>query len=304
MKQILKYNFLFLMGVFNYNLVINANFMELDQIQNLSEKSEKIFTEEDLSFLNPIPEQVLISSENYAQYREKAESQIDTKKSLCAKFVNRLFLARFGQSIYGNAWDMQLNSQNQKYLELIYRLPENRFSRANNLSLFSVEDRSKIYEEFYEMLDQEKTPIGVLGFLYQFSNEREQLSKNKTVLPQSHVGFLAGRKEFYFQNTLQTSQSLRKVIVEKYGMVHDFEEAFLASRVDLEKILQPNEKYRYQDYLVEEHFRGIKAGSLLEIFLRKHRNNRKTPLLRPVSYSRISEKLEFALRQKRVPKRD
>lgn len=259
---------------------------------------DQTFTKEALYFLNPIPDQVPISSEKYSQYREKAASEVDLEKSLCAKFVNKLFLARFGQEIYGNAWDMQLKEENQKFLKLVYRLDENKFLREKNLELSNSTNRSKIYKEIYEILDREKMPIGVLGFLYRYSPERENLAKNKKVLPQSHVGFLAGKKEFYFQNTSQNPKLLREIISEKYGEIRDFEENFLASRIPLEKILKSNEKYIYQDYLIEEHFKGIKAGSLLEIFLRKHRNNRKTPLLRPVSYSRISKELYFLLTQK------
>ena len=42
------------------------------------------------------------------------------------------------------------------------------------------------------------------------------------------------------------------------------------------------------DYLVEEQFRTVRRHSLLEMYLKKHRNNHVMSLLRPVSFMQVS----------------
>ena len=248
-----------------------------------------------------IPVQVPISNKKYEVFRKHASKSVSEYTSECAKFVNRIFSLRFGRLIFGDAWTMQLHPDNQKFLKLIWRLDESEFIRDKSLALKNNEDRIKHFQKLYKILDQEKTPIGVIGFVYRFSFWRDHVAKLPNVLPQTHIAFLAGQKEFFFENDSDQPQSLEKIITEKFGQVHDFEQDFVNERVNLSKVLQPKEKYFYDDYLIEEQFKKVTAGSLLELFLRKHRNNRITPLLRPVSFSRISDELAEEIKhQKKI----
>ena len=131
--------------------------------------------------------------------------------------------------------------------------------------------------------------MGVLGFVYRYSFYREYVGGLENRISQTHVTFLAGRKTFYFENTFDHPKSLEALLVDKYGVIHDIERAFIENKVSLDQVLEPGERVYYDDYLVEEQFKYVQAASLLEVYLRKHRNNRVSSLLRPVSYSRIAQ---------------
>lgn len=235
-----------------------------------------------------MPMQVPIHHEAvYRHYREKVSTAIDNTKDQCAKFVNRQLLTRFGIPVFGNAWDMQLHPDNQRFLELAWQLPEEEYDAE--LRLTDPEDRVKHFRVLYAQLDRESYPLGVLGFVYRFSFHRAAVAAEPNVLPQTHVAFLAGRESFYFENEAEKPQTLREVIEGAYGIIHDFEEDFIAERVPLEKILQPGQRYYYRDYLIEEQFKVVQSRSLLSAFLEKHEHNRTTPLVRPVSYSQMRD---------------
>ncbi len=240
-----------------------------------------------------IPIQVHISDDqNYSVFRSKAETFLDEgPTNQCALFVNRLFKARFGKLIFGNAWDLQLKEANQKFLTLIWRIKEKEFNRERNLALNKKEDRIDRFQQLYNVLDSQKHPVGVLGFVYEYSFYREYVASLKYAMPQTHITFVAGKKQFFFENTADMPQSLEQILVEKYGVIHDFERDFVWEKVPLKKRLQPGERYYYTDYLIEHQYKKVVAKSLLEEFLRKHRNNHVTPLLHPVSFSRISDNL-------------
>ncbi len=240
-----------------------------------------------------IPLQIPISDEKrYSAYRDRAaEFLLNPYSNECARFVNRMFFVRFGKLIYGNAWDLQLKTANQKFLNLVWQLPEKEFLRNYGLRLRKKEDRIKHFQKLYSVLQNEKHPIGVLGFVYRYSFFKNEVASLKNTLPQTHVAFLAGRKWFYFENDSDRSRTLETVLTEKYGVIHDFEREFVGEHVPLRKVLRPGERIYYQDFLVEEQFKKVRSGSLLALYLRKHRNNRVTSLLRPVSYSRISDNL-------------
>jgi len=237
------------------------------------------------------PVQIPIDDENYKLYREKAGLAITNYKNQCAKLVNRIFLARFGILMFGNAWDLALRPENQKYLKLIWQLDESDFRRNFHLNLHKKEDRVAHFERVYKTLQNEKNPIGILGMLYYFSAHKNAVAANKNFLPQTHVGFVAGKKIFTIENEENSPQTIREILEKKFGIIHEFEKDFVQKKVPLEKILAPGEKFFYEDFLVEELFRAVHAGSLFEIFLRKHRNNRITPILRPVSFARVSDEI-------------
>lgn len=239
------------------------------------------------SLESEIPIQVPLSHSRYQSFFEKASESVSENSNECAKFVNRLFLARFGKMMFGSAWTLQLKPENKEFLDLVWQLKEDQFDRSNNFSLYHYTDRIDHFEKLYNLLDNDEHPIGVLGFLYHFSGYKEVVASHPEWLPQTHVAFLAGRTSFTIQNTTTSPQTIEQILVAEHGQIHDFEREFLKKRIRLDIELLPGSTYTYNDYLVEEHFRKPMKGSLLELFLRKHRNNRTTPLLRPVSYSRI-----------------
>lgn len=235
-----------------------------------------------------IPIQISIENEKYAQFRNKASEYLSGENtSECAKFVNRMFFLRFGKLMFGNAWDLQI--KNKEFLDLVWRIPENSFDKLLNLK--NLTDRIDHFQQLYTVLDQEEYPLGVIGFVYRYSFYREYVSSLSNRMPQTHITFLAGRKEFHFENESDQSRTLEEILVEKYGVIHDVEKDFVNSKVDLEKTLQPRERLYYNDYLIEEQFKTVMVASLLEVYLRKHRNNRVESLVRPVSYSRVSQKI-------------
>ncbi|MCF7831056.1 hypothetical protein K9M41_03640 [Candidatus Gracilibacteria bacterium] len=237
-----------------------------------------------------IPIQVDISHEKYPVFFQKALRSVQEGQSECAKLVNRLFLARFGKMMFGDAWTLQLAPDNQEFLDLVWRLEEDQFIRPS-LYLKDKDNRTKHFRKIYSLLDKEKHPIGVLGFMYKFSDWGTYIGSNKKWLPQSHVVFLAGRKSFEIKNDSSVVMNIEEILNKKYGKLLDNERALVNSRVPLSLELLPGGSYFYNDFLLEEHFKGAISGSLLEAFLRKDQEKREIPLLRPVSYSRISEEL-------------
>lgn len=243
------------------------------------------------------PEVYDITRQDYAQFRKKAAEQIDDTKNECAKFVNRIFQARFKKNIWGNAWDIQINDQNLKYLSLEWQLPESEFLRHKNFQLKTPQDRIKHFEELYKTIENKPHRIGVIGFMYRYSAAKDFLVPG--VLPQTHISFLAGEKIFSITNTTQQTVTIRQLLEDQYGKIHDFEAAFVNSRLNqaknwvekrysLDSKIKPGASFFYHDYLIEEQFQFVRSDSLLGIFLRKHRNNHISALLRPVSFSRIT----------------
>jgi hypothetical protein len=250
-----------------------------------------------------IPIQTNVEDENYTVFFEKASQFVGRNTSECAKFFNRLFGVRFGHMTFGNAWELQLHPDNQKFLKLVWQIPEESFFRDKLLALKDKSDRIKHYQELYDQLDKEEMPIGALGLVYRYSFYREEISQNPKVLPQTHIAFLAGRRNFTITNETEGSLTIEEILNNQYGEIHDSEREFVKSHLPLTKVLKSGASMEYEDYLIEEHFRSPMSGSLLSLFLRKHRNNRTTPLLRPVSYSQISEKLQGEIgRQAKITK--
>ena len=217
---------------------------------------------------------VSISHPDYSKYREQL-AKIIPYGNHCALFVNRMIALRYGVGVYGDAWTMQLHPKNQEWFKLIWRLSEKDFNRSNMLNLHKKEDRIKHYETLYKVLGQQEDPQGVVGFTYRFSAHREKLSQStvRETLAQTHVGYVGGKHSFSFKNDTDEAQSLQDLISKKHGTIHDFEKAFVESKVRLNTWLEPGDEYFYEDYQVEEYFKGVVNGSLLEVFLRKHRNN-------------------------------
>jgi len=245
----------------------------------------------------------------YNQFFEYARSQVNDDLDECAKFVNRIFWARFDTLIWGDAWTIQLRDQNQPYLDLVWKLDEAEFSQKTYW-VNTPEDRVRHFEDLYMAIEQEDNPTGVAGFLYRYSGSHQKLRElygagqksGKDFLPQTHISFIAGRKLFSEKNTTNVTQSVKSLLEAKYGQIHDFEELFVNEKlsarkslphrfIDLESQIDPGQSFWYYDYFVQEQFLFSREDSLLGVFLRKHRNNKVTALLRPVSFSRVKADL-------------
>ncbi len=248
-----------------------------------------------------IPFQISPHHSLFNTFFEKASEAVQPGAAHCAKFVNEIFWLRFGrvmgERMYGSAWELQLKKENQKFLTLEWRVPENEVHRDNNL-YYPYDQRSQRVEHFrklYEIIEAQERPIGVIGFLYRFSNYLDYVSHNPQFLPQTHVAFLSGKKTFYVENKTNESKTVEEILTEAYGVIHDFERDFVSEKLNLDLILLPGGKYAYTDYLIEEHFRDVMQDSLLGVYLRKHRNNKVMALLRPMSFSRLSDDLLLSL---------
>lgn len=253
-----------------------------------------------------------LENPEYSTYFEEAKGTVDDTKNECAKFLNRIFSARFGVFLWGNAWDLPLREQNQRYIDLIWRVPEEDF-QTDSLWVRDPMDRLYDFQELYSVVDEQEYPIGVLGFLYRYSGVKDLLREAKA-LPQSHVSFLAGKKSFKIANASNTQKTVRDLLEDQYGIIHPFEESFVnerllsdqyfvGKRVSLDTVLKSQEFFWIHDYLIEEQFRFSRTDSLLGLFLRKHRNNKKEALLRPVSFARLSDSfLSTLIHEKTSPK--
>jgi hypothetical protein len=229
---------------------------------------------------------------NYTKYQAQAAKHIDMQQNECAKFVNRLFKYRFDKLIWGNAWDTQINKQNLSYLTLEWNINPDSYSRKKDFRLNDYKDRVKHFSQLYTSIESKYHPIGIIGFLYRYSSSKHFLTED--LLPQTHVAFLAGRQEFSITNTQNKTTTLKDLLEKTYGNIHEHEINLTEERLgySLHHILLPGQSLTYQDYLLEQQFQqNIESVSLLSIFLRKHRNNKTTPILRPVSFSRITNKV-------------
>jgi len=242
-----------------------------------------------------IPIQVPIDHPQYEAFFERATEGVEPDTNQCALIFNRMMAQRFGSPIFGSAWTIQIKQESSTFLKHIWQLPESSFRRHEDFRLYKKEDRIRHFEHLYSLLEREEYPIGLIGFVYKFSNFKQTLLDFPQFVPQTHVSFLAGKKEFFFENTFQHRKTIEQLIEIKYGNVLDHERSFVDNKIPLNRILNPGEQFFYTDYLVEEQFRTLKRESLLEVFLRKHRNNRITPLLRPVSFSRISDEIILSI---------
>lgn len=239
-----------------------------------------------------IPQQFPLNNAEYTQFREKAAIGIPDYTNLCAKFVNKLFYQRFDRLIFGSAWTIQLHPDNQRFLDLVWRIDGQDFYHDHQLNLKDKDLRIKHFSQLYSKLKNTKHPIGVAGFVYRYSFYKEEVATDPNILPQTHIAMISGKMDFFIENTDIQPKTVEQVLTQKNGIIHQYERAFVNNRVELDLLLLPGQRYRYTDYLVEEQFKTIRASSLLEVFLRKHRNNRVTPLLRPVSLSLISAELQ------------
>ncbi len=236
-----------------------------------------------------IPIQIAIDDFRYEIFREKARKYVNEDLEECAKFVNRLFFAKFGIMIFGNAWDLQYG--NTYFLKLEWLVPNRDLQPSNPAKLKNYEARIGHFRELYNTLKTSKSPIGVIGFAYRFTNYLPSIMSTKGTLPQTHVVLSAGPKTFLIKNDSDDFRTVESILIKKFGTIHDYERDFLNEHLELGKILRPWEKYFYDDYLIEEHFKGIHSSSLLEMVMQKHKNNRTSSLFRPVSFSRISDEI-------------
>lgn len=237
-------------------------------------------------------------STDYFDYASRFVSDGDTE---CAKFVNRNFYARFGEFIWGSAWNFYDAAVERNLLTFKWRVNDDDVD-SETLMLKEGRFREAHYSQLYQVLDSIKDPIGVVGFFYRFSFWKEALFASPYMLPQTHVAMLVGRKVFVEENETEQDVTLRDIWEEKYGVIHEYEEAFLNSRLmqanmfsrttlSLDTKIEPGEKIAYRDYQIEEQFRTARRHSLLEMYLKKHRNNHVMSLLRPVSFLQVTDEL-------------
>lgn len=219
----------------------------------------------------------------------------------CAKFVNRDFYARFGEFIWGSAWNFYDAAEERGLLKFVWRVNDDDID-AETLMLKKQRFRESHYSQLYKTLDDLENPVGVVGFFYRFSFWREALFASPEMLPQTHVGFLAGRKTFVEENKGEKDMTLRELWSDKYGIILDFEEDFINGRLaqanmfprqklSLETKIAPGEKIAYRDYMIEHQFRTARKNSLMEMYLKKHRTNHVTALLRPVSFMQVTDEV-------------
>lgn len=250
---------------------------------------------------HPIPIQVSVEDERYSSFFDEVSQYVGEETSDCALFVNKMLRERFNILVYGNAWDLQAKEPNKKYLTFAWSIPKSEVYRDNdfNFPWGSFSQRIDHFQELYETLDAQEYPIGVIGFIYKYSAYKNVLHTYPFILPQTHVVFVAGKKDFVIQNNTDTIQTIENILVAQHGTIKHYEWDFVNSKVPLNKVLLPGESFLYEDYLIEEHFRKAMRGSLLELFLRKHRNNRVEEILRPISFSRLSDDILDALRNQK-----
>lgn len=241
--------------------------------------------------------QIPVSHPDFGQYQADAENLLWQGDHLCAAFINRLIMRRFGFMPYGHAWTMQSHPANQALFDHVWQLGTDQYNRDPNLSLHDYQDRIDHYKQLYRALNRDPNPIGVLGFVYQYSTFKQTIYEHPEYLAQTHVQFLAGRQDFTVTNVSTRPMTVGQILETEYGKIHDFERTFVQSIVDLTHVLARGESYVYSDYLVQEYFRSVQDRSLLAVFLQKHRNNRVTPLLRPVSYSGLNNKITQELQR-------
>lgn len=258
---------------------------ETDSLEDLKKSLQSSY--------NPIALQVSLDDPLYAEYFSTVSSLVGVNTSDCAKFFNRMFSLYFGKHTWGNAWEIQLKKENQKFLTLEWNVPDNELYKNNNLwyPWGYAEKRGEHFESLYTALAQEEPPVGAIGFVYRYSNYREMVGSARYILPQTHIAFLAGRSIFHFINNTEETLTLHELLDKTYGVLKPYEIEFVGKRILLDTILEPGDSFAYQDYLIEEHFLQATRGSLLEVFLRKHRNNRVDEVLRPISFSRITKDL-------------
>lgn len=241
----------------------------------------------------------------YLTYFEAVSRLVGTHSSDCAKFVNRMIWFQFGTPIWGNAWDVQKRKDNQEILDLLWQVSPQEHHQENGLwyPWGSFSQRIQHFQELYDVLEKQENPLGIIGFVYRYSDYREMVSQSSSSapMPQTHVAFLAGKKMFNLVNDTDQKKSIKDLLQEKYGVIKSYEYDFVNEVFPLEDIMESGAVFSYEDYLVEEHFLKPVRGSLMEIFLRKHRNNRVEEILRPMSYSQLSSQiLENQKRQKEM----
>jgi hypothetical protein len=82
-----------------------------------------------VDFVSRIPVQVPLENPLSSLFFEKASESVGINTSECARFVNRIFGARFGVLPFGDAWTMQTAKENQKFLTLVWRLAESEYDK-------------------------------------------------------------------------------------------------------------------------------------------------------------------------------
>ena len=236
-----------------------------------------------------------LSETDWHKTFEKAGTYVDNTKNECAKFVNRLFALRFGTTIWGNAWDIPLNNSNQKFLKLKWTFDDAVIDPKTNWVRTTAE-RVFQFENLYQAIENSETGFGLAGFSYRFSFAYQNIGDDD--LQQTHIAFISPKKIFELKNNSDESKTVQELFEEKIGEIHIFERDFVNQRLNKYKNLTekftflsdtvlPNKSVWYYDFPLEEQFKETRSENILISFLRKHRNNKVSALLRPVSWTDI-----------------
>lgn len=225
----------------------------------------------------------------------KASTYVDNTKNECAKFVNRLFALRFGNTIWGNAWDIPLADSNQKFLKLKWTADLSKIDKKTNW-VETTEERVDQFKNLYNAIEKSETGFGLAGFSYRFSFAYKNIGSDD--LQQTHIAFISPLKKFAIKNTLNKKQTVQQLLEAKIGNIQLVERDFVNQRLNAYKNLiesqtfladtvLPGQTVWYYDFPLEEQFKEVRSESVLISFLRKHRNNKISALLRPVSWTDI-----------------
>ncbi|PID70755.1 hypothetical protein CSB37_01570 [bacterium DOLZORAL124_38_8] len=224
----------------------------------------------------------------------KTSQQIDNSKNECAKFVNRLFLNRFNKPIWGDAWNIPLQKENQKYLKLQWVVNQDQINQQH--WVHSTQDRIEMFKELYKHAQKSPSGFGLAGFSYRYSFAYPYIPA--TNLPQTHIAFISPQKLFAIKNASETTKTVQELLEEKVGTIHPVETHFVnqqlnkaknlaEKRIFLHTPIAPKQSFFFYDFPLEEQFRYPRQENILFSFLRKHRNNKVSALLRPVSWTDI-----------------
>jgi hypothetical protein len=209
----------------------------------------------------------------------------------CARFVNQVLGQKLRRKVRGNAWDVQLLPSNRHALTLVWRIPDESFVRDERLLLRRSGDRVEHFRQLYAALEREKPPRGVIGFVFRHSPWRAVVARQRTVLPQTHIAFVGGRRPFSVHNDTSGPRSVEQLLGQSWGPI-SLAERPLAERIlrtQLSVVLSPGARIGYTDFVLQQRFVRDRECSLLEMLLRKlPPPDRQIASFRPVSFSRLN----------------
>jgi hypothetical protein len=208
----------------------------------------------------------------------------------CARFVNQVLGQKLRRRVRGNAWDVQLLPSNRHALTLVWRIPDESYVRDERLLLRRSGDRVEHFRQLYATLEREGRPRGVIGFVFRHSPWRAVVARQRAALPQTHIAYLAGRRQFFVQNDTSGPRSVEQLLGASWGPIGPLERP-LAERIlrtQLTVVLSPGARVGFTDFVLQQRFVRDRECALLEMLLRKLPGADRIPSFRPVSFSRLN----------------